>query len=56
MPERLRGHIKRPDYLAGIPYADLLAFDVKAKSIYDGHLIFDLEELEKVALSPVCFI
>lgn len=34
VPERLRGRIKRPDYLVGIPHAGILAFDVKAKSIY----------------------
>lgn len=49
VPERLRGRIKRPDYLVGIPHAGILAFDVKAKSIYDGHFIFDLEEVEKLA-------
>jgi Holliday junction resolvase len=49
VPERLRGRIKRPDYLVGIPYAGLLAFDVKAKSVYDGDFIFDLEEVEKLA-------
>jgi Holliday junction resolvase len=49
VPERLRDRIKRPDYLAGIPHAGILAFDVKAKSVYDGDFIFDWEEIEKLA-------
>lgn len=47
VPERLRGRIKRPDYLVGIPHAGILAFDVKAKSVYEGRLIFDMDEIEK---------
>lgn len=49
VPERLRGKIKRPDYLVGIPYAGSPAFDVKAKSAYDDHLIFELGEIDKLA-------
>lgn len=47
VPEGLRGRIKRPDYLVGLPHAGIFAFDVKAKTVYDGHLIFDREEIEK---------
>jgi len=49
VPKRLRGRIKRPDYLVGIPHAGILAFDVKAKSVYEGDFMFDLEEVEKLA-------
>jgi hypothetical protein len=48
VPESLRGRIKRPDYLVGIPHGGILAFDVKAKSISDGHFIFELDEVEKL--------
>lgn len=50
VPEGLRGRIKRPDYIVGIPHAGSLAFDVKAKTVYDGELIFDLEEVQKLGL------
>lgn len=49
VPAGLRGRIKRPDYLVGVPHIGALAFDVKAKSIYDGCLIFDRDELDKLA-------
>lgn len=48
VPEPLRGKIKRPDYLVGIPGVGLVAFDVKAKTVYDGCLIFDLDEIRKL--------
>lgn len=48
VPEPLRGKIKRPDYLVGIPGVGLVAFDVKAKTVYDGCLIFDLDEIKKL--------
>lgn len=49
VPAPLRGQIKRPDYLVGIPGVGLVAFDVKAKTVYerDG-LIFDVEEVQKL--------
>lgn len=50
VPEGLRGRIKRPDYIVGIPHTGSLAFDVKAKTVYDGELIFDLAEVEKLGL------
>lgn len=49
VPIFLRGRIKRPDYIVGIPYAGSMAFDVKAKSTYDDHLIFAVDEIEKLA-------
>jgi Holliday junction resolvase len=48
VPDALRGRIKRPDYLVGIPHAGSLAFDVKAKSLYEGHFLFDVEEVQKL--------
>lgn len=48
VPEPLRGAIKRPDYLVGIPGVGVVAFDVKAKSIYGDALLFDLAEVQKL--------
>lgn len=49
VPAPLRGEIKRPDYLVGIPGVGMVAFDVKSKTVYerDG-LIFDLAEVQKL--------
>ena len=49
VPERLRGKIKRPDYMIGIPHAGMIAIDVKAKSTYDDCLLFDAGELKKLS-------
>ncbi|NKX68290.1 hypothetical protein HEP89_29580 (plasmid) [Labrenzia sp. 5N] len=49
VPERLRGKIKRPDYMIGIPHAGMMAIDVKAKSAYDDCLLFDVGELKKLS-------
>lgn len=49
VPDKLRGKIKRPDYLVGIPYAGSMAFDVKAKSAYDDCLLFEVGEVDKLA-------
>jgi len=48
VPVPLRGKIKRPNYLLGIPGVGLVAFDVKAKTIYGDGLIFDLDEVRKL--------
>lgn len=48
VPAPLRGQIKRPDYLVGIPRIGLVAFEVKAKTIYAGELIFDVGEVQKL--------
>jgi len=44
VPKGLRGEIKRPDFLVGLPTIGTLAFDVKAKSIYDDHILIDAYE------------
>lgn len=48
VPVPMRGAIKRPDYLVGVPGVGTVAFDVKAKTIFDGKLIFDLEEVRRL--------
>jgi hypothetical protein len=48
VPVPLRGQIKRPDYIVGIPGVGMVAFDVKAKTIYPEGLIFDLDEVRKL--------
>lgn len=50
VPESLRGHIKRPDFIVGLPLVGAMAFDVKAKAVKNGQLIFDLAEVEKLAV------
>ena len=44
IPEPLRGEIKRPDFLVGIPTIGTIAVDVKAKRIYRDALIIDAYE------------
>lgn len=48
VPLPLRGKLKRPDFLVGVPGVGTIAFDVKAKTVYDGQLIFDLGEVRKL--------
>jgi Holliday junction resolvase len=48
VPAPLRGQIKRPDYLVGIPGVGLVAFDVKAKTVYQGKILFDVAEVQKL--------
>ena len=48
MPAHLRGKYKRPDYLVGVPPIGIVAFEVKAKTIFDGCLIFDLDEVKRL--------
>ncbi|UZX45479.1 hypothetical protein A6U84_25760 (plasmid) [Agrobacterium sp. 13-2099-1-2] len=55
VPDRPRGKIKRPDYLVGIPHAGMLAFDVKAKSAYDDHLLFEVGEVDRLACFEAFF-
>ena len=55
VPDRLRRKIKRPDYLVGIPHAGMLAFDVKAKSAYNDHLLFEVGEVDKLACFEAFF-
>ncbi len=48
IPENLMGHIKRPDFLVGLPTMGTLAFEVKSKSIYSEHLVFEAEERRRL--------
>jgi len=41
VPKSLKGEIKRPDFLVGIPTIGTLAFDVKAKTVYENSIIID---------------
>jgi len=49
VPEKLRGHIKRPDYIIGVPSVGNISCDVKAKTIYKDALIFDEYEYLNLA-------
>lgn len=49
VPEGFRGKLKRPDYLVGLPFVGNMAFDVKSKTIYEGCLLFDIDEVEKLS-------
>lgn len=57
-----RAGIKRPDFLVGIPPIGTLAFDVKAKSVYDHHILIDAGEhaalllFEQLFSIPVWFV
>lgn len=44
LPAALKGEIKRPDFLVGIPAIGTIAVDVKAKSIYNNTVIIDAYE------------
>ena len=44
VPKGLKGKIKRPDFLVGIPTIGTIAIDVKAKTIYDNTIIIDAYE------------
>lgn len=44
IPKPLRGDIKRPDFLIGIPSIGTIAVDVKAKRIYQDALIIEAYE------------
>jgi hypothetical protein len=44
IPQALKGEIKRPDFLVGIPSIGTIAVDVKAKSVYADTLIIDAYE------------
>lgn len=48
VPAPMRGQIKRPDYIVGVPGVGSVAFDVKAKTIYSDTLIFDLDEVRRL--------
>ena len=44
MPKGLKGEIKRPDFLIGLPTIGTIAVDVKAKRVYADTLIIDAYE------------
>jgi len=44
VPKALKGEIKRPDFLVGIPTVGTLAFDVKAKTVFNDTIIIDAYE------------
>lgn len=44
IPRHLRGEIKRPDFLVGIPTIGTIAVDVKAKQIYRNTIVIDAYE------------
>ncbi len=44
IPQPLRGEIKRPDFLVGIPTIGTTAVDVKAKRVYASTLLIDAYE------------
>ena len=44
MPQPLRGEIKRPDFLIGVPTIGTTAVDVKAKRVYGSTLLIDAYE------------
>ena len=44
IPQPLRGEIKRPDFLVGIPTIGTIAVDVKAKRVYEDKLLIDAYE------------
>lgn len=49
VPAHFRGALKRPDFIVALPFAGALAFDVKSKTAYDGTLLFDADEVRRLA-------
>ncbi len=54
-PEHLKGEIKRPDFLVGIPSIGTIAIDVKAKRVYADTLIIDAYEHRTLLTFERCF-
>ncbi len=54
-PEHLRGAIKRPDFLVGVPSIGMIAVDVKAKRIYGSELFIDAVEHRTLAAFETYF-
>lgn len=54
-PEHLKGEIKRPDFLVGIPSIGTIAVDVKAKRIYGDAILIDAAEHRTLAAFEVYF-
>lgn len=55
IPQHLRGEIKRPDFLVGIPTIGTLAVDVKAKRIYQDAILIDTYEHRTLAAFETFF-
>jgi len=55
VPQHFKGAIKRPDFLVALPFVGTIAFDVKAKSLYEGCFIFDKPEIDKLILFDEIF-
>jgi Holliday junction resolvase len=55
VPQHFKGAIKRPDFLVALPFVGTIAFDVKAKSLYEGCLLFDKSEIDKLILFDEIF-
>ena len=54
-PEHLKGEIKRPDFLVGIPSIGTIAVDVKAKRVYRDAILIDAVEHRTLAAFEVYF-
>jgi hypothetical protein len=54
-PEHLKGEIKRPDFLVGIPTIGMMAVDVKAKSIFRDAILIDAHEHRTLAAFETLF-
>lgn len=54
-PAHLKGAIKRPDFLVGIPSIGSIAVDVKAKRIFKGAILIDAAEHRTLAAFEVYF-
>ncbi len=50
VPRHFQGALKRPDYLVALPFVGTVAFDVKAKSLYESAFLFDVAEIERLIL------
>ncbi len=55
LPQHLRGEIKRPDFLVGIPTIGTLAVDVKSKTVYDDAILIDADEHRTLAAFETFF-
>lgn len=54
-PEHLKGEIKRPDFLVGVPLIGTIAVDVKAKRIYHDTILIDADEQRTLGAFEVYF-
>lgn len=55
VPRHFKGALKRPDYLVALPFVGTVAFDVKAKSLYEDCFLFDVDEIERLILFDEIF-